>query len=258
MQARLKEVCPHNHAAAPMKDTNLAINKCGKLIDKCFNPDLAKAYRDVEFDTHLVNQIVALHFYRQGLFNLGDCFVNEAQGEDPSTLKVQFYEMYQILEQMRAGNLGPALHWAQENRRTLTQRNSSLEFKLQRLQFLQFLQRGDRLSALEYARGSFRQFADTHMPEIQRLMGCMLWAGRLQSSPYADFLSPAHWDAIALKFMRECCALLGQSYESPLLVTISAGSQVSTVALYLIIQLQNFHQPSAHALWKFCNTSSVR
>lgn len=209
-----------------MKETNLAMNKCGKTIDKCFNPDLAKAYRDVEFDSRLINQLVALHFYRQGLFSLGDCFVTESQEGDPAVLKAPFFEMYQILEQMHKGNLGPALTWAQEHRAALEAKKSSLEFKLQRLQFVQFLKKGDRSSALEYARSSFRQFASTHMPEIQRLMGGLLWAGRLQMSPYADILAASHWDAIALEFTRECCAMLGQSYESPLLVTISAGSQV--------------------------------
>lgn len=233
LQARLREVCPQSHAAAPMKDTNLAMTKCGKLIDKCFNPDLAKAYRDVEFDNRLINQLVALHFYRQGLFSLGDCFVTESQEGDPSTLKAPFFEMYQILEQMRVGNLGPALTWAQEHRLALEQKKSSLEFKLQKLQFVQFLERGDRSSALDYARSSFRQFADNHMPEIQRLMGGLLWAGRLQVSPYSDILAATHWEAIALEFTRECCAMLGQSYESPLLVTISAGSQALPTLLKL-------------------------
>ena len=228
LQAILKEVCPNNHVAAPMKETNVAMNKCGKLMDKFFTADIAKAYRDVEFDTRLVNQIVALHFYRQGLFNLGDCFVAEANEPDASQLKAPFYEMYQTLEQIRAGNLSPALAWAKEHQEVLRQKKSTLKFKLQRLQFVQFLQRGDRLSALEYARGSFRQYADLHMPEIQRLMGCLLWAGRLQTSPYQDFLAPEHWDAIALEFIRECCGMLGQGYESPLLVTVSAGSQVSS------------------------------
>lgn len=233
LQARLREVCPQSHAAASMKDTNLAMIKCGKLIDKCFNPDLAKAYRDVEFDNRLINQLVALHFYRQGLFSLGDCFVTESQEGDPAILKAPFFEMYQILEQMRVGNLGPALTWAQEHRVALEQKKSSLEFKLQKLQFVQFLERGDRSSALEYARSSFRQFADNHMPEIQRLMGGLLWAGRLQISPYSDILAAIHWDAIALEFTRECCAMLGQSYESSLLVTISAGSQVRIIPDHL-------------------------
>lgn len=221
------------HGAAPMKDTNLAMTKCGKLIDKYLNPDLAKSYRDVEFDNRLVNQLVALHFYRQGLFSLGDCFVTESQEGDPAIMKAPFFEMYQILEQMHAANLGPALTWAQEHRAALENKKSSLEFKLQRLQFVQFLERGDRASALEYARSSFRQFADSHMPEIQRLMGGLLWAGRLHMSPYSDILAATHWDAIALEFTRECCAMLGQSYESPLLVTISAGSQALPTLLKL-------------------------
>lgn len=241
LQARLKEVCPNNHVAAPMKETNMAMNKCGKLMDKQFISDITKAYRDVEFDKRLVNHIVALHFYRQGHFNLGDCFVAEANEPDASQLKAPFYEMYQILEQMRAGNLSPALGWAKGHQEVLRQKKSPLPFKLQRLQFVQYLQRGDRSSALEHARGSLRQYADLHMPKIQRLMGCLLWVGRLETSPYQDLLAREHWHSVALEFTRECCGMLGQGYESPLLVTISAGSQVSSLHQYKVHVLSHRH-----------------
>lgn len=89
------------------------------MLDKAFNPDIAKAHREVEFDSHLINQIIGQHFYRLGLFELGDCFVNESQEPNAAALKEPLYEMYQNLEQLRAKNLEPALNWARKNRQSL-------------------------------------------------------------------------------------------------------------------------------------------
>ncbi|XP_073391294.1 protein RMD5 homolog isoform X2 [Physcomitrium patens] len=224
-EARLKEIGAQSFTEAPLKEINNAMTKCGKLIDKCFNRNLGKVYRNVEFNHGLVNQLVALHFYRQGLFDVGDCFVAESHGESALSMRTQFWESHQILAQLQAGDLSGALAWAQEHHIALQQRKSSLEFRLQRLQFVQYLVEGKKALALEHARSSFGGFANNHMHEIQRLMGSLLWAGRLQMSPYVDILSNMDWDAIAFEFMHECCAMLGQSYNSPLFVTLCAGSQ---------------------------------
>jgi hypothetical protein len=99
-----------------------------------------------------------------------------------------------------------------------------------------------RAEALQYARASFGPFASCHITDIQRLMGCLLWAGRLEASPYSDLLAPSHWDAVALEFTRECCNLLGQAYESPLQVTVSAGSQALPTLIKLVTVMANKKQ----------------
>lgn len=64
------------------------------------------------------------------------------------------------------------------------------------------------------------------MPDIQRLMGCLLFADRgkkqrqaadsgaesaeLASHPYADLVSPSRWDAAAVEFAKQACSLMGQ------------------------------------------------
>ncbi|GLJ30184.1 hypothetical protein SUGI_0597000 [Cryptomeria japonica] len=235
LNAKLNEIGPANQLAGTQKELNPAVNKYGKAFEKQFHPDIAKAYREVEFDGHVINMIIASHFYRQGLFELGDCFVREANEPDAASLKVPFVEMYQILEQLKAGNLQPALAWASVHRDELLQKGSSLEFKLHRLRFLQIVQGGSRNDALQYARSFFALFASQHMAEIQKLMACLLWVDRLEVSPYSDLFSNSHWDALGLELIQECCSLLGQSYESPLQVTISAGGQ----ALPTLLKLAN-------------------
>nr|XP_024376959.1 protein RMD5 homolog isoform X2 [Physcomitrium patens] len=208
------------------KELNTTTSKYGKILDKSFNPDIAKAYRDVEFDSHLINQIIVQHFYRLGLFELGDCFAKESQESNAAAaLKTHLYEMYQNLDQLQAKNLEPALNWARKNRQSLEAKGSSLEFQLHQLQFVHVLTTKGRGEALEYAKLNFLPFSAEYMSGIQRLMACLLWANRLEFSPYKDLLSSAHWDKVALEFTRQCCNLLGQPYESPLYVTLSAGSQ---------------------------------
>lgn len=233
LQLKLTEIGPSSELGASQKELNATVSKFGKLLDKAFNPDIARAYREVEFDGRLVNQIIGQHFYRRGLFELGDCFVDESQEPNAAALKAPLYEMYQNLEHLRAKNLEPALNWARKNRQTLEAKGSSLEFQLHQLQFAHVLRIKGRSEALKYAKVSFTAFAAQHMSEMQRLMACLLWANRLESSPYKDLLSPSHWDVVALQFSRECCNLLGQAYESPLYVTLSAGSQALSSLLKL-------------------------
>ncbi|XP_068657190.1 protein RMD5 homolog [Aristolochia californica] len=222
---KLKEIGPINQLEGSQKELNISLSKYAKLLEKSFIPDISKTYRNVEFDSHTVNQIIAGHFYRQGLFELGDCFVNEANEPEATTLKFPFLEMYQILEAMKSRNLGPALTWSTTNRDPLLQNGSDLELKLRRLQFVEILQQGSRSDALNYAKTHLAPFALTHMQEFQKLMCGLLWAGRLDQSPYAELLSPSHWEKLAEELTQQFCRLLGQSYVSPLSVAIAAGIQ---------------------------------
>ncbi|XP_073038602.1 protein RMD5 homolog isoform X1 [Primulina eburnea] len=225
LKMKLKESAPLSHLEGPQKELNIALSKYPKLLEKSFNPDISMAYRHVDFDIHTVNQIIASHFYQEGQFDLGDLFVNETKEPDAAVKKSPFLEMYQIVEGMKYRNLEPALKWATNNHELLQQNGSDIEFKLYRLQFVEILQKKGRDEALKYARAFFTPFASNHMAEIQKLMACLLWAERLDSSPYAELLSSIHWEKLAEEITQQFCVLMGQSNESPLGVTIAAGAQ---------------------------------
>ncbi|KAK7246676.1 hypothetical protein RIF29_41546 [Crotalaria pallida] len=207
----------------PQKELNASLTKYQKLIEKLLNPDISKAYRNIDFDTHLVNQIIANHFYHQGLFDLGDSIMNEAGEPDAAALRSQFLEMHQIIEAMKVRNIQPALKWVSANREKLVQIGSHIELKIHRLQFVEVLQNGTRAEALKYARTYLAPFASLNKDEFQKLMGCLLYAGRLESSPYSELLSPIHWENTTEELARQFCTLLGQSYESALSVVFAAG-----------------------------------
>lgn len=226
LKRRLQDIAPLGQLEGTQKELNIALSKYTKILEKSFNPDISKAYRNIEFDTHTVNQIIASHFYRQGLFEVGDCFISETkESECSATILSIFEDMYQILEAMKSGNLEPALKWAAANSDKLTQNGSDLQLKLHSLQFVEILRKGSREEALKYARANLAPFASNHVNEIQKLMACLIWARKLESCPYPQLVSQTNWVTVAEELTRQFCNLVGQSYESPLSVTIAAGVQ---------------------------------
>lgn len=223
LKLKLNALGPLHQLEGSQKEVNISISKYPKVLEKSFNPDISKAYRNVDFDFHIVNQIIASHFYRQGLFDLGYCLINEAGEPEATEVKSQFLEMHQILEAMEVRNLQPALNWVSANREKLKQNGSNLELKLHRLQYVEILKNGNRDDALSYARAYLAPFASLHLDEIQKLMASLLWAGRLDTSPYAELTSPCHWERLTEEVTQQFCSLMGQSYESPLSVAVSAG-----------------------------------
>lgn len=205
------------------KELSISLTKYQKLLEKLLNPDISKAYRNVDFDTHIINRIIASHFYRQGLFDLGDSIINEAGEPDATSLRSQYLEMHQIIEAMRGRDLQPALTWVSANRKELVQIGSNLELKIHTLQFVEVLQNGTRADALKYARTYLAPFASLNKDEFQKLMGCLLYAGRLENSPYSELMSPIHWEMTTEELARQFCTLMGQSYENPLSVAVAAG-----------------------------------
>ncbi|KAL6839525.1 hypothetical protein ACP4OV_030795 [Aristida adscensionis] len=225
LKAKLTEMAPLNQLESCQKELNVALSKYIKLLEKSFNPDISKAYRNVDFEVHTINNIIANHFYRQGLFDLGDLFIHECGESTGASLKLSFQEMYAILEAMQARNLEPALSWAAKNHDKLLQNGSMLEFKLHQLQFVEILNKGSRDEAFTYARTYLAPFAAFHKEEFQKLMASILWHGRLDQSPYSDLMSLGHWEKLAEELTNQFCSLLGQSSESPLSIAMSAGFQ---------------------------------
>ncbi|KAI3768211.1 hypothetical protein L2E82_18707 [Cichorium intybus] len=242
LKAKLKEIAPLTQLESTQKELNIAFSKYTKLLEKQFNPDISKSYRNVDFDLHTVNQIIAGHLYREGLFEIGDCFINESNENDVIERKTHFLEMYKILESMKSRDLVPALNWAAANHENLQKNGSDIELKLHRLQFMEILQHGRRDEALKYARTHFSPFADHHLPEIQKLMACLLWAGKLESSPYSEFLSPTHWAKLGHELAQQFCNLIGESHQSPLSVTVAAGVQ----GLPTLLKLMNVMTGKKH------------
>ncbi|ORZ20489.1 CTLH/CRA C-terminal to lish motif domain-domain-containing protein [Absidia repens] len=236
------------------KDFQSALSKFGKDVDRKFKQDVSVIYQPDSFagKEHLLQRALAMHFIRQGQFDMCDNFMTEmtsSHGMLPDTedlsvndpalvavvddLKSQFRQMYTIIKQLgQEHKLDEAIRWAQEHRQELNGLSSSLEFNLHRLQFLQLLTAQQPLDAISYGRQHFSQFGDKHFSEIRRLMTSTIYKD-IQSSPYAYLCSPNLWVDVQHEFQRDFCSLLNMSAESPLYASVYVG----TTALPIIMKL---------------------
>ncbi|KAF2296504.1 hypothetical protein GH714_040482 [Hevea brasiliensis] len=223
LKDRLNAISPLSQLEGSLKELNIDLSKYPKVLEKTFNPDISKSYRNFDFDFHTVNQIIRSHFYRQGLFDLGDCLIHEAGEPEATALRSQFLELHKILDAIKVKNLEPALKWASTNREKLQLNGSNLELKIHHLQFAEILKGGNRAAALNYARKFLSPFASLHMKEIQKLIVCICWMGKLESNPHSMLLAPTHWVKLSEELTWDFCNLVGQSYGNPLSLTIAAG-----------------------------------
>lgn len=176
------------------------------------------------------------------LRNLNFSF-KESGLEIQESSKQPFILLNEILEKLRHKNLDSALEWAQTHRKELLEQNSSLEFKLHRLHFLKLVSDGPekQAEALAYVREHFPPFVYQHetgkslnifislrakitlnnlrLSDIQSLMGVLAYLPYgVHNSPYKRLFDPILWTEICEVFVKDACALLGFSVESPLSV----------------------------------------
>jgi E3 ubiquitin-protein transferase RMND5 len=241
------------------KELHGAVSKLAKAIDKAFPLDVTAAMRPVQMDPATLDRVVAEHLYHEGAFEVGDAFVAEAGVHGADAMKAPYAEMHAIIEEMRRKNLEPVLTWAERNSEALRRFErgpsaiestdglslpSSFEFALHRLAFLQELERGGQGTALAYARRHFPPFvASGHLAGVQRLMGALAFRSKSEGctdvggdkvgGPYADLFGPGLLEEVIRAFRRQCCALLGQAQDSPLLVAVAAGSAALPTLLKL-------------------------
>ncbi|GLI70725.1 hypothetical protein VaNZ11_015749 [Volvox africanus] len=254
------------------KDLHTSIAKLGKSLEKAFDmdADVCRALRpspSLSDDPALLTRVISEHFYREGRFELGDALAAEAGLMDAEALRAPYAALHTVLEQIRAHNLEPALQWAVEQRSQLSPDGgpSAFEFRLHSLNFVHVLQSQGRTAAMAYAKRHFAPHASHHLPDIQRLMGCLLFWDRekkLQQQqqqqaadggagttgqaagqtpmphPYVDLLSPSCWDAVAREFSKQACSLMGQASESPLTTVVAAGSVALPALLKMAVVME--------------------
>ncbi|KAG6406725.1 hypothetical protein SASPL_134334 [Salvia splendens] len=223
LKAKLHVVCSHAHLEGPLQDTELT--RYQKVLEKVLHPDISMACVDADFDRHIINQIIIRHFYSEALFDIVDCLVKEAGEDEAISLRLQYQELHEILEALKSRDLGPASKWISANQERLRESGLDLELKLHKLQFVDLLQGKGRSAALKYARTYLAPLASCHMDAIQRLLCSVLWAERLDRSPYADLADPSNWGSFAEDVTWAFCSFTGRSMRDPLTVALAAGME---------------------------------
>lgn len=123
------------------RDLHGTVSKVGKAIDRNFVSDLSSTTRtDVlvhEENIQLLNKVIAQHFYRQGMDDVADTLIKEADLPTEDIRSEPFAELHRIWESIHNKDLTAALEWATSHADQLEAKNSPLEFKLHRLAFMQ-------------------------------------------------------------------------------------------------------------------------
>ncbi|XP_074602260.1 E3 ubiquitin-protein ligase RMND5A-like [Brevipalpus obovatus] len=247
VRAILKEI------AIAHKEIHGCVSKVGKAIDKNFAFNfshlLSESFNERSLDNNLLNQVIIEHFLRQGMMDISQELMREGRVNVPPEKTNPFAQLNRVLDGLKKHNVQPALEWVEANKEALRERNSVLEFKLHRLQFIEYLSQGlmKQQELLEYARKYFPSLAARHEKEMQALMGCLVyWKSGIENSPYQHLLDPVNWSEICDIFTRDACALLGLSVDSPLSVTFDAGA----IALPALMNLRAIMmQTSVPSIW---------
>lgn len=212
------------------RDLHGTVSKVGKAIDRNFVGDFTATSRNDVFQSDrnvvLLNKIMAQHFYRQGMDDVADTLIRESGLPQEEITPEPYAELHRIWEAIHEHNLTPALEWASRYSDELDARNSTLEFKLHRLAFMQILNGGihAQTEAISYARTNFAKFVKRFEKEIQILMGTLIYLPNgIQNSPYKYLTAPEMWVEAADVFLKDACTLLGINKDSPLSVVVNAG-----------------------------------
>ncbi|KAL1196266.1 RMD5-like protein [Cardamine amara subsp. amara] len=235
LRRKLDALLPFIRLQRSQKKTNLCLGRFGKILESSYQPDISRACRSIDFDIRLVNKILIHHFYRQGLFEVGDCLIKETGEEEEPELRSQSLEIHQLTESMKHRNIEPALRWISANREKLKHNGSKLELKLISLKFCDMVREGNQSDAMKYARTHFPPLYDSlNGKEIQKLMVCVVWMGSLERCPYAEMVSPSRLDNVTNMLIKEYHHLLDQPSNSPLTVALSAGLESLPTLLKLV------------------------
>ncbi|XP_061400956.1 E3 ubiquitin-protein ligase RMND5A [Musca vetustissima] len=212
-----------------------AVSKVGKVIDRNFISDFTATTRtdalQDEENIMLLNKVMAKHYCRQGMDDVAQLLIKESKMPDDMAREVfeserGFAEIFRIWKAIQQHDLSLALEWTSRYSNELIAKNSTLEFKLHRLAFLQIISKGitAQHEAIAYARNNFHKFIDRFEQEIPNLMGCFIYLpSGIENSPYKHLISPEMWTEASYIFLKDACHTLGISKNSALSVVINAG-----------------------------------
>lgn len=228
------------------------VSKVGKAIDRNFTAEYTSITRHDLFQNQrnieLLDKNIAQHFYRQGMNDVAESLIKEAKLPREEINEEPFAELHKIFEEIHQHNLTSAIAWASKYSNELEAKNSSLEFKLHRLAFLQIIKGGldAQNEAINYARNNLSKFVSKYQKDFQVLMGCLLYLKvGLENSPYKFLMRDEMFIEAADVFLKDACNLSGINKDSPLSVIINAGC----VALPALLNLKQVMARQVQGIW---------
>lgn len=162
------------------RELHATVSRVGKSIDRHFVADYAAVAPKAEMfcsdeNRPIMEQAIAQHLYRQGLEDVGDTFVAEAEISGVERT-CTFASVQRCATALAEGDPTPALQWAEQHMQEL--QHSPLPFTLHRMYALKLAREVGVGAAIEYARSTFPRHAARHERALQAAVCALAWRAR--------------------------------------------------------------------------------
>jgi len=232
-----QRILPLKAVLAEHRETYAYISRLHKDIELKFtvNPELLGTQKAQGLRRDLVDKMVAQQFVLEGTVEICEDF---QQVRNLSIISPSLREQYQatmvFIRQLEAGDVDQALQW-----QTQVCLPVRLVFMLHKAKFVRILKNRNASEAVKYAKEHFEPFTDLEKPEIERLMGALIFTGNLSESPYRDLAHPDFESQLFRHIATEACRSIGLPLSSGLETVIAAGVQAMPQLLQAAPLLQD-------------------
>ncbi|VVD04228.1 unnamed protein product [Leptidea sinapis] len=218
------------------RELHATVSRVGKSIDRHFITDYASVAPKAESfcnDTNrpIMEQAIAQHLYRQGLEDVGDTFVAEANVA-PVERTCTFAQLQRCAAALAEGDPALAIEWVQKHAEDLE--HSPLPFTLHRMQALKLAREKGVVPAIEYARENFPAHATRHERQLQAAVCALAWctpAAPPAPQRYTHLLDPKALEGGGYHSVFACPILRQQASEQNPPMRLLCGHVISRDAL---------------------------
>ncbi|KAK9477078.1 CTLH/CRA C-terminal to lish motif domain-containing protein [Lipomyces japonicus] len=171
-----------------------------------------------------LQRLIVDSFLRQGYFKSAQSLIDINQNLKDLVDVDIFTTCKKIEHSLRNGSTAECLAWCNENKSYLKKANNNLEFEVRLQQHIEFVRAGNIEEAIKYSQKYLVPNADTHLNEILRASGSLVYSTADDAdSPYADLFSQDRWTYLASQFIAAHNSLHGLPMPSLLQISLSAG-----------------------------------
>lgn len=239
--AETQRILPLKAVLVEHRETYAYISRLNKDIEKKFtvNPEMLGSRNAPEFKRELVDRVVAQQFVLEGTVEICEDF---QRARNLSIVSPSIREQYQatmtLIKHLETGDIDQALQWQPQVCLPV-----HLLFLLHKVKFVRILKSHNTSEAVKYAKEHFEPFTELEKPEIERLMGALIFAGNLSESPYRDLSLPDFESQLFRHISAEACRCIGLPLASSFETVVTAGIQAVPQLIQAVPLLQD-------QLWK--------
>jgi len=249
LQSAVQSLDAQNKIIKQQKEFHGAISKFIRSIEKSFCTETESICRSIEIDQTRINDFIMHDLFQRGRISAARALIEETKIQPQQDVVNKLIELNEIVNEICNFNLVGAKRWTQLHSEELKVISSTIEFNLMKAEYISIIL-GKKFEsfglnnnidgfqetkyfdiiemiqseALNFAQTNFPQFFHSHPFEIQQLMGCLVWVGDIENSPYSELMNDEIWSQTANQFISDGCKIYGLPQRSLLYTCIAAGT----------------------------------